>query len=311
MVTFVALILYKNLLMINIKRSFLLLYLTFAFLTSFSQSRFFGTVGTGIIYYNGDLNDKRIIPPSKIFNAHYTAGIGYNIDGIFDVRLQYLHGNIEGADSISNEYDNKVRNLSFKSKIDEVTITAHIKFFKLHKKKLFNPYVFGGIGMFWFNPTAELNGTTYELQPIGTEGQYLGGNYPSPYKLRQRVIPLGLGVNINLNSNWKLKVEFAEHFTSTDYLDDASSRYPDSSLLAAVGGPVAIALSNRRIDTKGFFPVGRSRANTKKNDNYVRFTVGLIYNPRRKKSSEFGRVGIFRKFFKGKGSWWGGKGKGL
>lgn len=297
--------------MIRLKRSLLLLFLTLTFLQSFSQSRFFGTVGTGIIYYNGDLNDKRIIPPSKIFDAHYSAGLGYNIDGVFDLRLQYLHGNIEGADSISNEYDNKVRNLSFKSKIDEATVTIHFKFFKLYKKKLFNPYVFGGIGMFWFNPTTQLNGKTYELQSIGTEGQFLNGDYPAPYKLRQRVIPFGVGVQMRLSNYWKLKVEFAEHFTSTDYLDDASSKYPDSTLLAAVGGPIAVALSNRRIDTKGFFPTGRNRANTKKNDNYVRFTIGVVYNPRRKKASEYGRIGIFNKFFKGKGSWWGGKGKGL
>lgn len=297
--------------MIKKKRSLLLLCFTFTTLQSFSQSRFFGTIGTGIIYYNGDLNDKRIIPPSKIFNSHFMGGLGYNIDGVFDLRLQFLHGNIEGADSISNEYDNKVRNLSFKSKIDELTFTLNVKMFKLYKKKLFNPYVFGGIGMFWFNPTTELNGTTYELQPLGTEGQNLGGNYSSPYKLRQRVIPLGIGVQVRLNNYWKMKVEFAEHFTSTDYLDDASNKYPDSTLLASVGGPIAIALSNRRIDTKGFFPVGRNRANTQKNDNYVRFTVGIVYNPRRKKASEYGRIGIFSKFFKGKGSWWGGKGKGL
>lgn len=297
--------------MIQQKRSILLLFFTFTFFLSFSQSRFFGTAGSGIIYYNGDLNDKRIIPPLKIFNSHFMGGLGYNIDGVFDLRLQFLHGNIEGADSISNEYDNKVRNLSFKSKIDELTFTLNVKMFKLYKKKLFNPYVFGGIGMFWFNPTTELNGTTYELQPLGTEGQNLGGNYSSPYKLRQRVIPLGIGVQVRLNNYWKMKVEFAEHFTSTDYLDDASNKYPDSTLLASVGGPIAIALSNRRIDTKGFFPVGRNRANTKKNDNYVRFTVGIVYNPRRKKASEYGRIGIFSKFFKGKGSWWGGKGKGL
>lgn len=278
----------------------------------FSQSRFFGTVGFGKIYYNGDLNDKRIVPPYELFNSHYSGGIGFNVDGTFDLRLQYLRGKIEGADSLSNEYDNKVRNLSFQSNIDEATLTLYAKVYKLHQRKTFNPYAFIGYGMFWFNPTAELNGKTYELQSIGTEGQFLSsGDYPEPYKLRQRVVPLGLGVNVRLNSYWKIKLEFAQNFTSTDYLDDASTFYPDSGALAAWGGPVAIALSNRRIDTKGKFPSGRSRANTKKNDNYSRITVGLIYNPRRKKTEEFSRKSIFKKLFKGKGSWWGGKGKGL
>lgn len=277
---------------------------------SFSQSRFFYTASSGIIYYNGDLNDKRLVPPTKIFNLHYQAGLGFNIDKNFDLRFQFLHGKIEAADSLSNEYDNKVRNLSFKSKVDEVSLMLYIKLFRIHQKKLFNPYLFVGYGMFWFNPTAILNDETYELQPLGTEGQFLSeGDYPAPYKLRKSVFPIGLGVNVRVNEFWKIKLEFANNTTTTDYLDDVSTAYPDLDQLSAEEGTIAAALSNRRTD--GVPLPGRNRGNIKKNDNYVRFSAGIVYNPRRKKASEFGRIGIFDRLFSGKHGWWGKKGKGL
>lgn len=279
-------------------------------ISSVAQSRLFATAASGIIYYNGDLNDKRIIPSSEIFNLHYQAGIGYNIDKNFDIRLQFLHGKIEGADSLANEFDNKLRNLSFKSKLDEVSLSLYIKLFRIHQKKIFNPYVFIGYGMFWFNPTAVLNGKTYNLQPLGTEGQFLSeGDYPAPYKLQQRVMPLGVGMNVRVNEFWKIKFEVADNFTSTDYLDDVSKKYPNPEQLAAEQGPVAAALSNRRIDGKP--SPGRNRGNIKKNDNYVRISLGVIYNPRRKSASDFGRIGIFDRMFSGKHGWWGKKGKGL
>ncbi len=277
-----------------------------------AQSRFFVGGSTGAMYYNGDLNDKRIVPPVKIFNAFYNFTIGYNLDRHIDVRINYYHGKIEGADSLTNENDNLLRNLSFQSKIDELSLGVYYKLFELRSKRTFNPYVFAGFGWFFFNPKAEYNGTMVELQPLGTEGQYITetSDHPKPYKLTQKVIPFGIGVNIRLNEYWKLKVEFAEHFTFTDYLDDVSGKYPDSlSLSYAPNGALAVALSNRRDGYK--YPSGNNRGNTNKKDNYCHFGVGIIYNPRRKHANDFGRNSIFKKIFNGRKGWWGKHGKGI
>jgi hypothetical protein len=46
------------------------------------------------------------------------------------------------------------------------------------------PFLFGGIAVFKFNPTTEAaDGNTYELQPLGTEGQGTT-EYPDMKKVR-------------------------------------------------------------------------------------------------------------------------------
>lgn len=277
-----------------------------------SQSRFFGSLSAGFMYYNGDLNDKHIVPNAKIFNPFYNASLGYNIDRHIDVRFNYYHGKVEGADSLTDENDNILRNLSFQSKIDELSLGVYYKLFDLRSRRLLNPYLYIGFGWFFFNPKAEYNGEMVELQPLGTEGQYITeiDGYPEPYKLCKTVFPIGIGVTIRLDDYWKLKLEFAEHFTSTDYLDDVSGKYPDSlSLSYTPNGALAVALSNRREGYK--YPSGNSRGNAKRKDNYVHFGLGIIYNPRRKHANDYGRNGIFKKLFNGRKGWWGKHGKGL
>ena len=294
------------------KQNYFFILLLFASAIANSQSRFFGGVATGFMYYNGDLNDKRLVPPTKIFNTFYNFTVGYNIDRHLDIRFNYYHGKVEGADSLANENDNILRNLSFQSKIDEFSIGIYLKLFDIRDKRSFNPYVFAGFGYFFFNPKAEYNGEMIALQPLGTEGQYITetSNHPKPYKLSKTVFPLGIGVNVRLNDYWKLKFEFAEHFTTTDYLDDASGKYPDSlSLSYTPNGALAVALSNRREGYK--YPSGNSRGNTHRKDNYVHFGVGIIYNPRRKHANDFGHNGFFKRLFSGRKGWWGKHGKGL
>lgn len=294
------------------KHYFLLVILLSVNIFAQAQSRFFGGASGGLIYYNGDLNDKHLIPNTKIFNPFYNFTIGYNIDGHFDMRFNYYHGNVEGADSLTDEFDNLIRNLSFQSKVDELSLGIYYKLFKTRDRKPLNPYLFAGFGWFFFNPKTEYNGEMVELQPLGTEGQYITeiDGYPKPYKLVQKVLPLGIGVNIRLNDKWNLKVEFAQHFTFTDYLDDVSAKYPDSLLLSYTpNGAQAVALSSRRTDGK-FFPDAK-RGNIKRNDNYVHFGLGVIYNPQRKRASDYGRSGFFKKLFNGRKGWWGKHGKGL
>jgi hypothetical protein len=110
----------------------------------------------------------------------------------------------------------------------------------------FNPYIFGGVGLFKFNPKAKFNGQWYELQPLGTEGQYLapplGKTYPKPYALTQVCLPVGAGAHIMLNRRWDLDIEIGWRKIFTDYLDDVSTRWPDLTALAA-SNPRAAALS--------------------------------------------------------------------
>lgn len=279
-----------------------------------AQSRFFFTGGTGFVYYNGDLNDKSLVPSTQLFKLQYSLGLGYNIDKRFDITLNYFYGNLAGDDKLTNERDNKVRNLDFRSPVDEWALMLRYKLFRIDKMHLFNPYIFAGFGVFSFKPQGSYHGAWYDLQPLGTEGQYIpseSGKYPLPYELTEKVIPAGVGVYYWLSPKWKLKLELVEHFTFTDYLDDVSNAYPDSTALSHTpNGPLAVLLSSKRPDN--IFPYyGKSRGNTSRNDNYVSVTFGIVFNPARSKQNEFGKVGFFKRLFGGKKGWWGGQGSGL
>ncbi|MBC7865536.1 MAG: outer membrane beta-barrel protein [Bacteroidia bacterium] len=279
----------------------------------FAQSRFFLSAGAGISYYNGDLRDKKLLPPAKFFHLMGDFNVGYNIDKHLDLTLNYYKGKVNCADSLANEKDNLLRNQNFRSKIDEVNLMLRFKLFRIDKRNILNPYVMAGFGWLFFNPEGYYNGQWYSLQPLGTEGQYVFNSkedYPKPYKLTTNSLPVGFGVWIRINDFLKVKAEFVQHFSFTDYLDDTSGKYPDSLELAATpNGYYATIFSSRRLD--GFPSYRRSRGNATANDNYVSISAGIVFNPKRQKSYEYRRLKVFSRFFEGKKGGWGNRGKGI
>lgn len=247
---------------------------------SFSQGRAGYLAGTGIMYYNGDINEKsdKIISHNKVFKPFFRGGINYRISKRMEASLAILYGNIAGADSLATEKDNRFRNQSFRSVIEELSLQLEYHLFSVYRKKHLNPFVLAGIGVFHFNPQAQLNGTWYDLQPVGTEGQNLGGNYPKPYSLTQLSFPIGIGIYYQLNDHWRIRLDYTQHMTMTDYLDDVSTNYPDLNALAnAPNGALAVALSNRTLS--GEPRPGGSRGNPKFKDNFSQIGITVIYNP--------------------------------
>ena len=270
-----------------------------------AQSDFSFSLGGGLMYYNGDLSDSRIMPPMELIKPYYTADLSMLIIDRLDLSLRYLHGSVEGDDALSEEKDNQVRNLSFFSPIDEINLMLRLRMFSVRSKKIINPFGMVGLGYFWFNPKADLKGKVYELQPLGTEGQYIdGGGYPKPYKLSSGSFVLGLGVFVRLNDNFGIRIEGAPQITFTDYLDDVSNNFPDSTALAATpNGSLAVQLSSRRL--KGFPDEGRPRGNPDKDDVVITLGLAVVYTPGENNSGSGPKPGVFRKIFKGKKGWWG------
>jgi len=298
----------------NTQHIILFLFFLLQFSSSvLAQSRFFFSAGAGIVYYNGDLRDKRLLPPAKLFHLVGDLNLGYNIDRHLDLTLNYFRGKVDCADSLANENDNILRNQNFRSKINEVNLMLRFKLFRIDKRAAFNPYIMAGFGTLFFNPQGNYNGEWVDLHPLGTEGQYVLNseeNYPEPYKLRTYTVPVGFGLLYSINQKWKIKAEFIQHFSFTDYLDDTSTKYPDSSELSATpSGYLATLFSSRRKD--GFPDYRRSRGNSGANDNYVNISIGILYNPARKKSYEFRKTNILHRLFSGKKGWWGNRGNGL
>ncbi len=199
----------------------------------------------GITYYMGDLVESRIFStPSYAFGLNYR----YNINNRFAVKIAGHYGKVIG-DSKYNKENLQYKNLDFYSQILDIEAGFEINFLEYEpgsKNHRFTPYIFGGVGIFSFNPKTTYMGVEYELQPLGTEGQGLT-YYPDKkyYKLSSFSIPFGGGIKWSLTSKLSIGLEWGMRKTFTDYIDDVSTEYADVSILKAEKGAVASALSNR------------------------------------------------------------------
>ncbi|MFN0200802.1 MAG: DUF6089 family protein [Bacteroidia bacterium] len=218
---------------------------------SFAQYRygyFRVGVSVGTTNYLGDLDND--------FTFQFTKP-GFGAMGVYQfhphmsARLQVFQGWVGATDEL-NAPPRKYRGLSFRSPVSEASLSLSydlyglIRNFKFRTK--FNPYVFAGIGVFKFNPKAKLGNQWYDLQPLGTEGQYLPSTsnkqYPKPYALTQLCVPIGGGIHLYLGKRWTLDLEMGWRKLFTDYLDDVSGKYPDRAAMLAYN-PVAFQLSDR------------------------------------------------------------------
>ncbi len=249
---------------------------------SIAQDRTGFMLGAGIMRYNGDVGKlkNRFVSPAKVLRLYGKAGITYRLTGHLEGSLNYMHGSVEDADSLSDNDDQVIRNQSFQSSIDELSLQLDMYLFHLLDGRKVNPFFTAGAGMLWFNPQAYLGGNWFDLQPLGTEGQNLADPiYADPYKLREYTFLLGAGVSFQLAPSWRLRFESAYHMTTTDYLDDVSTIYPDLTQLAQQPfGPLAVQLSNRRLETSAP-EAGRSRGNPDSNDSFLHFGLSVIFNP--------------------------------
>ena len=120
-----------------------------------------------------------------------------------------------------------------------------------------------------------MEGRTYNLQPLGTEGQYIiEGDYPAPYQRTQINVPMGIGMNLRFSSQLGVGMELGYRRTFTDYLDDVSTVYPDPDQLVEASGSLALALSNR---SDSFALPGDQRGNPGLDDHYVFISVLMFY----------------------------------
>lgn len=251
----------------NILITFALLFSGVSLAQKHELGVFFGSTG-----YYGDLKDNQF---GEIIN-HQNPAIGFvhkmNLHEHVSFRSSIQVGTVKADDLLSDDPNKQKRNLSFQSRVMDVSVGFEFNFFEFaaQKRKItHSPYVYGGISYFTFNPQAKNNqGQWVDLQPIGTEGQLADGSSPNKYELSSWAIPFGLGYKVNVGDKLGISFEWAWRATATDFLDDVSGYYPDPNLLSEE----AAELSN-----PGNLPdvVGKTRGNPNLNDwyNFAGFTL--------------------------------------
>jgi hypothetical protein len=181
---------------------------------------------------------------------------------------QFMYGTLSGSDKSASSTGESgyryARNLSFRNRIKELSVTAYFDLFKNESTYIsrvkWTPYVYLGFAAFLHNPQAKAPakdlmgkplaqaGQWVDLRPLGTEGQYskldpTDVNYGiKPYSLFQVAIPGGVGARFRLNEVMDLWGDIGFRYTFTDYLDDVSGNYVD---LNKLNSPLAQAMSYR------------------------------------------------------------------
>ena len=263
-------------------------------------------VQAGPMLYFGDLSDQlKTIALAKAGVALYGQ---YHLNDHLALRVSLLHGSVQGDDRMGNlSGPNPGRSLSFRSNISEASLTARMYF--LDGKRQIRPYFVIGLGMFRFNPKADLFigsgdnlNNRYVYEPNGNIANAQGNKvikdgiyetelwkwktegfdnsfirYPSQYSRTQACVPWGLGTKISLTPHVDFSFECGIRYLFTDYLDDVSSRYTSQKLIQEnfPNEPQKQALgtyiSNPSGDTHAF------RGNELSKDVYAFTSLGLEY----------------------------------
>lgn len=190
----------------------------------------------GMSYYIGDIN------PGGHFrqpNMNFGAVVRYYDNLRWAFRLQYSHLNLKADDATIGFRPE--RDLNFTSKVNDFAFLAEFNFFNYwtgSNRDYITPYIFAGISVFNFNPCAY---DGMELSPLNTEGNFQmndkgeymldndGDKIPDYYDLYSVSIPFGVGLKYSMTSRLGMTLEWRMHKTFTDYIDDVSGLYPETS----------------------------------------------------------------------------------
>jgi len=244
------------------KKQIILLLTTLICLQATAQYKEVGAfIGTS--NYMGDLSEQRLS------NEHYHGVMGvfgrYNANERFSVKASLLKGMISGSDASARSTEIRERNLSFRTHLTELAVTGEMNLsdYNIRAGKGSVPYLFMGLAVTHFNPQAEMRGVWYDLQPLHTEGL--------KYHRNTLAVPFGMGMRFNVSYKLNFGFELGARFTSTDYLDDVSTFYPDVFDMRS-HAPLTAALSYRTPEVTGSFgenPAGAPRGNAANNDWYL------------------------------------------
>ncbi len=235
-------------------------------------------IGIGAGHYFGDLNTR-----AKLNRAKLAASIFFrkNLGNYIAVRVGASFAQLGYSDRYNthNTYM-YTRNLSFNSKVWELTLQGDFNFFRFmpgEPQYSFTPYITFGAGVFSYDPYAYLKGRKVNLRPLGTEGQSGNG-----YSSMAISIPFGGGFKYALNERVNIGFEILHRFTNTDYLDDVSKTYPDPAVfpLNPDGSPSdGFLLYDRSYELGEPIGIpGRQRGNSKQKDQFVTAMFHISFN---------------------------------
>jgi len=248
-------------------------------------------IGIGATQFNGDLGGSvgvgrdYSLKDIDMQATGFAGWLGYRqrFHPYFATTTSLCVFQLKGNDKWSEEPTRNMRSLNFKSLCFEVQqrleyiFAANEKFgstFNLpgnysKKSRSQQYYVFGGLGLCYFNPKSEyIDGSMVALRPLKTEGQ---SKMYSPLTL---TMPLGIGFRMGVSSMWRVGLELSYVKTFSDYVDDVSTTYANPADLSS---PEAVYFANPASGNPMFNP-GEKRGDSNQKDAYYHVNVIVTRN---------------------------------
>ncbi len=218
-------------------------------------------VSLGAANYWGDLAPNIVPKETKPAAAIF---LRYNISTSFALVNQISAFQLSGSDK--NFGFNKMRNLSFSTNVTEFASFFEFNFVKFSNFKRdakFTGFTYLGFAGFSFNPQAKMDGQTFDLVNMQTEG--------TTYSTFSYAIPFGIGLKYMISHNKNLEASVGFRRTFTDYLDDVSGKYADRTNKTGYAG----LLSDRSFEIAGeqVFKAGYQRGDNGYNDWYMQAVI--------------------------------------
>ncbi|MCR9053038.1 MAG: DUF6089 family protein [Phaeodactylibacter xiamenensis] len=252
------------------------LVLLFCFLVHTTLTSQFVDIGFtfGSMFYSGDISPSD--PRAMIQEMRPAGGIFCRLSSsnIFSTRFSLNLGSVQGDDARTYR---KQRDLAFRTNITEFSAIGELHAWRIrHTEYSFTfPYLYGGVGLFHFNPRREVDGEWIELQPLGTEGQGIPG-YAQRYNLTQFFAPFGAGIKF-ITRKFTFGFEFGPRFLLTDYLDDVTGAEVNHRDIFINNGPLAAQLSRPALGGAEGVDQTYSRGVTSR-DWYYMMNITVSYN---------------------------------
>lgn len=252
-------------------RIFTTLLLVLFTLTVSAQAWELGVTG-GAAGYMGDLNTRNM---SQVSGGAFGGFVKKNFNPYLSLKAGFMHGVIAAADSNSKFEQNRLRNLSFSTTLNELSLMAEFNFLQYRPgidKHAFSPYVFVGIGGVAFNPRARVDKHSdwLDLRPLMTEGQV------KPYSNVAVTIPYGVGLKYNFTHSLSLIADVGYRSAKTDYLDDVSGNYKVPTPVRNEDLAIAKYFADRRLSSdKG--SLGSQRGDGRSFDTYMFFSLSVSF----------------------------------
>jgi hypothetical protein len=246
---------------------------------SSGATAYLGDLGGGVESGNHSLSD---INPAATKYA-VAVGLRTKLTEIVTFKIDLAYGQASGADSLTENVGRKSRNLSFRTNF--ISLSPIIETYIIPERfgrgaSPFSAYVATGIRFIHFNPQAELDGTWYDLQPLGTEGQ-LANAGSATYSKFTVGLPFIFGFKYALPSSkggksgaWTIGFESSATWLMTDYFDDVSTSYTDPEAIRRTSGNIGAELSDRRLTPSNGSGNG-IRGNPSANDWYGMLNVTI------------------------------------